>query len=329
MGQQYQDTISSFAASPQAQEPSPGAFQAGGNNTPGKSIEQAPPHDGFGTRSSMYDNGMDVSAQPAPVSMPPQPQNQPATAGVNPSWAQQGRKRGGRAKRADGGQLSQYFGSMADQPNSLMRTGDTIKAFGNVQPMVQAASAVDPSASQVAPSPSAAQAVSQTPVFQPASSQDPYEQYLNNLYAQDFNRSPDPEGLKFWEDALRSGKYTPEQVAQTFMISPEYKTRSALAEQNALMPGVFADQPGTMDPFVAGYNARMRNAQALYGGIAQQNASQNTADQGEYQKQLEAVQAANQQRLAAAQQAKADRQAREAEAARQQQLMLMMMMMKH
>lgn len=334
MGQQYQDTISSFAASPQAQEPSPGAFQAGGNNTPGKSIEQAPPHDGFGTRSSMYDNGMDVSAQPAPVSMPPQPQNQPATAGVNPSWAQQGRKRGGRAKRADGGQLSQYFGSMADQPNSLMRTGDTIKAFGNPLAAAQgAAPAVQQNIPPEMMRPTNISSVN-TDVFpfanqQTSANQDPYERYLTSLYAQDFNRSPDPEGLKFWEDALRSGKYTPEQVAQTFMISPEYKTRSALAEQNALMPGVFADQPGTMDPFVAGYNARMRNAQALYGGIAQQNASQNTADQGEYQKQLEAVQAANQQRLAAAQQAKADRQAREAEAARQQQLMLMMMMMKH
>lgn len=313
MGQQYQDTISSFAASPQAmdqQQP----MQTPGNNTPGKALEQSPAHTGFGTSSGMYDNGMDVSAQPAPVATPPQPQSQPASAGINPSWAQQGRKRGGRAKRADGGQLP---GWASGQVSPLMMTGDTLARMPQAaQPAVSA------------PVPAPVQAAPPAPASVAPASSDPYERYLNSLYMQSFDRAPDTGGLSFWKEALQSGKYTPDQVAQTFMISPEYKNRSAMAQANALMPGVIADQPGTMDPFVAGYNARMQNAQNLYGGIAQQNALQNSADQGEYQKQLEAVQAANQQRLAAAQQAKAERQAREAEAARQQQLMLALMMMR-
>jgi len=160
-------------------------------------------------------------------------------------------------------------------------------------------------------------------------SQDPYERYLNSLYYQSFNRAPDTAGLNFWKNILSSGIETPDQVAEQFLSSPEYKNRSAMAQANALMPGVIADQPGTMDPFVAMYNARMQNAQNLYGGIAQQNATQNSADMVEYQKQLEAVQAANQQRLAAAQKAKAEREEREAEAARQQQLMLALMLMRH
>lgn len=312
MGQQYQDTISSFAASPQAMDQQQ-ATQTPGNNTPGKSLEQSPPHGGFGTSSGMYDNGMDVSAQPAPVATPPQPQNQPASAGINPSWAQQSRKRGGRAKRADGGPLAAF----ANGPISpLMMTGDTLaKMPQQAAPVAQAM----PVQQQVqAPAPQRVE----TPV-----SQDPYERYLTGLYAQNFSRAPDVGGLNFWKDILSSGEATPEQVAQQFMASPEYKTRSAMAQQNALMPGIVADQPGTMDPFVAMYNARMQNAQNQYGSIAQGNYEQNTADQAEYQKQLEAVQAANQQRLAAAQQARAERQAREAEAARQQQLMLALMLM--
>lgn len=106
MGPQYQATIDSYAASPQA-------AQSSGNQTLGKSLEQSPVHDGFGTRSSMYDNGMDVSARSAPTVDPPQPQNQPATAGINPSWAQQmGRKRGGRTKRADGGYIAPGFSQL-------------------------------------------------------------------------------------------------------------------------------------------------------------------------------------------------------------------------
>lgn len=318
MGQQYQDTISSFAASPQAMEPQQ-ATQTAGNNTLGKSMEQSPMHDGFGTRSGMYDNGMDVSAQPAPAAPPPQPQNQPASAGINPSWAQQARKRGGRAKRADGGPLAAF----ASGPISpLMMTGDTLaKLPQSAIPATNVPAQVQAPASVPVPVP--------VPPQMPAipQSSDPYESYLNNLYMQDFNRAPDPGGMSYWKDILSSKKATPEQVAQQFLGSDEFRNRSAMAQDNALMPGVIADQPGTMDPFVAGYNARMANAQKLYGGIAQQNAVQNTADQVEYQKQLEAVQAANQQRLAAAQQAKAERQAREAEAARQQQLMMMLMMM--
>lgn len=205
MGPQYQATIDSYAASPQAAQPQ--QVQAPGNQTLGKAMEQSPVHDGFGTRSSMYDNGMDVSSQPSPTAVPPQPQNQPASAGINPSWAQQqGRKKGGRAKLADGGyytpglaqltvgppregsipgsdggiqQIPQseipraympgpanrpplppltppdqaaglaafnkpgpaegfaaaplsQFGSMYNQPNSMMMTGDTLARFGNM-----------------------------------------------------------------------------------------------------------------------------------------------------------------------------------------------------
>lgn len=384
MGQQYQDTISSFAASPQAmdqQQP----IQTAGNNTPGKSLEQSPMHDGFGTRSGMYDNGMDVSAQPAPVATPPQPQSQPASAGINPSWAQQGRKRGGRAKRADGGQLPGW----ASGPISpYMMTGDTLAKMPqqpqpvpqNVPPAMTSSSDAAgvytdafPTAGRQAPSyadlaglygktqlPGASlykQGLSNEDFLNQAyqqelgrapekggldywlnqlgsgmSQQDVENQILNSpeernksyvdeLYNSVFGRQPDQSGEQYWRGQLDASKMTPGQVAAGFMNSPE----AAGSVQQGILPA----QPGQVDPFVAGYNARMANAQNLYGSIAQQNYSQNTADQEAYQQQLQKVQDANQQRLAAAQQAKADRQAREAEAARQQQLMLMLMMMKH
>lgn len=315
MGPQYQATVGSFAASPQAQEPQQ-AMQTPGNQTLGKAIEQSPVHDGFGTRSGMYDNGMDVSAQPAPVATPPQPQNQPATAGVNPSWAQQGRKRGGRAKKADGGPLAAF----ANGPISpLMMTGDTLARM----PQAQAPAPVQQAPAAMANPPMLPANNPQMDTFPQMS---PEDAYLTRLYAQNFNRAPDPEGMEFWKNALTSGQQTPEQIAQMFLGSDEYKNRSRLAQENALMPGIVADQPGTMDPFVAMYNARMGNAQANIGSIAQANAAQNTADRGEYEAQLAKVQEANQARLAAAQQAKAQREAAEAAARQQQALMLALLM---
>ena len=325
MGPQYQATVGSFAASPQAQEPQQ-AMQTPGNQTLGKAMEQSPVHDGFGTRSSMYDNGMDVSAQPAPVATPPQPQNQPATAGVNPSWAQQARKRGGRAKRADGGPLDAFQGKVSP----YMMTGDTLAKMpqsqppgmqGGQMPNVQPPQGVPPEMMH----PTNISSVNSDAFPQMS----PEDRFLTGLYSQNFGRTPDAGGMAFWKNALQSGQYTPEQVAQTFMISPEYKNRSQFAQENALMPGVVADQPGTMDPYVAMYNARMANAQANIGGIAQANAAQNTADRSEYEAQLAKVQEANQARLAAAQQAKAQREAAEAAARQQQALMLALMMMKH
>lgn len=103
MGSQYQGIQDDYAASPQA-----------GNQTLGKALEQSPVHEGFGTRSSMYDNGMDVSAQPAPVAPPPQPQNQPSSAGITPSWAQQARSHGGRTARVEGGPVQPGMTSLAN-----------------------------------------------------------------------------------------------------------------------------------------------------------------------------------------------------------------------
>ena len=377
MGPQYQATVGSFAASPQAQEPQQ-AMQSPGNQTLGKAMEQSPVHDGFGTRSSMYDNGMDVSAQPAPVATPPQPQNQPATAGVNPSWAQQARKRGGRAKRADGGPLAAFKGGVSP----LMMTGDTIAAIGQQpqasgaapmaqpyqQPMAQRP-AFDPTymdafppvdySSPAAPAPNVynqklsnedfLNAVYQQDLGRAAEqggrdywlgrlgsglSQEDAEKmilgapeagnraFVNQAYQSAFGRAPDQAGADFWVNQLMQGKYTRPDVEKLFMSSPE-----AMAN---LAQGIAPDRYGQVDPFVAGYNARMANAQQLYGGIAQANAVQNTADRGEYEAQLAKVQEANNARLAEAQQARAARQYREAEAARQQALAVALMFaMKH
>ena len=361
MGPQYQATVDSYAASPQA-------TQSAGNQTLGKSMEQSPVHDGFGTRSSMYDNGMDVSAQPAPVSMPPQPQNQPSSAGNDPSWAQNqtqrkdisvggvnpawneqpqnqkspqvtaatgqteqadpyAYKRGGRAKRADGGPLAAF----ANGPISpLMMTGDTLARMPQAQapaPAMQAGQMPNVQPPQNI-QPEMMRPTNISSVNSDAFPQmSPEDAYLTRLYAQDFNRAPDPEGMAFWKKALTSGQQTPDQIAQMFLGSDEYKNRSRLAQENALMPGIVADQPGTMDPYVAMYNARMQNAQDLYGGIAQQNYAQNTADQGAYEQELAKVQAANQARMAEAQKAKSDREAAEANARQQQALMVALMMM--
>ena len=155
-----------------------------------------------------------------------------------------------------------------------------------------------------------------------ASQEEKNKLFVDQLYQSDFGRAPDAGGEQYWMSQLNSGGMTPEQIQAKFLNSPEMQGYTA--------QGITPDPVGQVDPFVAGYNARMANAQRLYGGIAQGNAIQNTADQQAYQQQLEKVQAANQERLAAAQQAKADRQAREAEAARQQALAVaMMMMMRH
>lgn len=311
MGPQYQATIDSYAASPQA-------AQSAGNQTLGKAMEQSPVHNGFGTGSSMYDNDMDKGYQPAPVAMPPQPKNQPSSAGVTPSWAQQPRKRGGRAKRADGGSLAALFGSMANQPQSLMRTGDTVREFGQAQPIMAPTS--QPPAPMPMPAPNQAQPM-------PATS-DPYDLYLNQLYSQSFNRAPDEGGLNYWKDILKAGKNTPEEVKQAFLGSPEYKNRSALAQQNALMPGVYADQPGMMDPFVAGYLSRIGAAQNIYGNIAKQNYAASQEQQKQYQEALDALTKSGEQKMSEAEILKKqqDEAAAAAEAERQRQLLLFILM---
>jgi hypothetical protein len=326
MGPQYQATVDSYAASPQA-------AQSAGNQTLGKAMEQSPVHNGFGTGSSMYDNDMDKGYQPAPVAMPPQPKNQPSSAGVTPSWAQQPRKRGGRAKRADGGSLAALFGSMANQPQSLMRTGDTVREFGQAQPMMA------PAPQQPAPMPMPAPNQGQPlmPPTQPIRADDPqadtfpidpYDVYLNQLYSQSFNRAPDEGGLNYWKDILKAGKNTPEEVKQSFLGSPEYKTRSALAQQNALMPGVYADQPGMMDPFVAGYLSRIGAAQNIYGNIAKQNYAASQEQQKQYQEALDALTKSGEQKLSEAEILKKqqDEAAAAAEAERQRQLLLFFLM---
>jgi hypothetical protein len=368
MGPQYQATIDSYAASPQA-------AQSAGNQTLGKAMEQSPVHNGFGTGSSMYDNDMDKGYQPAPVAMPPQPKNQPSSAGVTPSWAQQPRKRGGRAKRADGGSLAALFGSMANQPQSLMRTGDTVREFGQAQPIMAPTS--QPPAPMPMPAPNQAQPM-------PATS-DPYDLYLNQLYSQSFNRAPDegglnywkdvlksgtktqsqiekdflasqeyqdmpysefvknlymqnlnraadPGGLSYWQDILKSGKETPEQVRQNFLNSQEFKNRQttgSLAEQNALAPGVIADKSGTMDPFVAQYNARLNAAQNIYGNIAKQNYAAAQEQQKQYEKALEVLTKSNEQKMSEAEILKKQQDeaaaAAAAEAERQRLLLFILM----
>jgi hypothetical protein len=331
----------------------------------------------------MYDNDMDKGYQPAPVAMPPQPQNQPSTAGVTPSWAQQPRKRGGRAKRADGGSLAALFGSMANQPQSLMRTGDTVREFGQAQPMMPSQVFSPAPQQQMAP-PAPAQVAQQPPSPLTAPSADPYDAFLNQLYKQEFNRAPDTEGLNFWrdvlksgsktqsqvakdflasqeyqdkpyneflnnlymqnfnrtadpgglsywQDILKSGKETPEQVRQNFLNSQEFKNRQTtgrLAEQNALAPGVIADKSGTMDPFVAQYNARVGAAQNIYGNIAKQNYAASQEQQKQYQEALDALTKSGEQKMSEAEILKKqqDEAAAAAEAERQRQLLLFILM---
>ena len=385
MGPQYQATIDSYAASPQT-------TQASGNQTLGKSMEQSPLHNGLGTGSSMYDNDMDRSYQPAPVAQPPQPPNQPSTAGVTPSWAQEQKplKKGGRAKRANGGSLAEIFGSMANQPQSLMRTGDTVRDFGQAQSMMGAA----PQQPVPMPAPAPNQGQPLMPPTQPAPSggpnvdafpidpydvylnklymqnlnrapdqeglnfwkgvlksgaktqdqiaQDflasqeykdrPYSDFINSLYMQNFNRAPDPSGLSYWQDVLKSGKKTPDQIKQDFLNSQEFKNRQttgSLAEQNALAPGVIADKPGTMDPFVAQYNARVGAAQNIYGNIAKQNYAAAQEQQKQYQAALDALTKTNEQKMSEAEVLKKQQDeaaaAAAAEAERQRLLLFFLM----
>jgi hypothetical protein len=385
MGPQYQATVDSYAASPQA-------GKSAGNQTLGKAMEQSPVHNGFGTGSSMYDNDMAKGYQPAPVAMPPQPQNQPSTAGITPSWAQEQKplKKGGRAKRADGGSLAALFGSMGSQPQSLMRTGDTVKDFGQAQPMMPPASqqpaAMPTSAPMPMPAPNQGASSPASLTSGAASSADPYDVYLNQLYSKNLNRQPDLEGLNFWKDVLKSGtktqsqiekdflgsqeyhdmpysefvknlymqnlnraadpsglsywqnilksgKETPEQIKQGFLNSEEFKNRQttgALAEQNALSPGIIADKSGTMDPFVAQYNARLNAAQNIYGNIAKQNYAAAQEQQKQYEKALEVLTKSNEQKLSEAEVLKQQQDAAaaaKAEQDRQNQLLFLILSM--
>lgn len=332
MGPQYQAAVDSYAASPQA-------TQAAGNQTLGKAMEQSPIHDGFGTRSSSYDNGMDVSAQPAPVATPPQPINQPASAGINPSWAQQkGRKRGGRAKRANGGPLGLFSG----QVSPLMMTGDTIAALGN------APSAVAPQSPTVQTSAPPQGAIPDTYSGQYiASTPGSARQGMSNAdflaaeYQNILGRAPDAGGYKYWSDILSGGQANQSQIEDAFLRSPEAAkvlpgimaernkaANTPQARQAMLAQGILPDQAGSVDPFVAMYNARVNAAQDLYGGIAQRNFQSNQGAQQEYQAKLAELQKANEARLEQARIAKAqreDRQRQEAENARNLAMMMMFM----
>jgi hypothetical protein len=379
MGPQYQATIDSYAASPQA-------AQSAGNQTLGKSLEQSPVHDGFGTRSSMYDNGMDVSSRPAPTVDPPQPQNQPSSAGIHPSWAQQlGRKKGGRAKRMDGGNLSSLpgyvspamarltvgpprvgpipgseggfqqipqsptptaytpgpannpplppltppdraaglaafnkpgpaegfaavplsqFGSMYNQPNSMMMTGDTLARFGNMP------SNLLPMPVQIA---------------------------RRNMEQQAAAEEAAIKQQEAWR-ASQAKSTLPAEVLQSLPrgqepFAPRYRsTATNLPEHypdyNALMPGVYADQPGMMDPFVAGYLSRIGAAQNIYGNIAKQNYAASQEQQKQYQEALDALTKSGEQKMSEAEILKKqqDEAAAAAEAERQRQLLLFILM---
>ena len=256
MGPQYQATIDSYAAFPQA-------TQSNGNQTLGKAIEQSPVHSGFGTGSSMYDNDMDKSYQPAPVAIPPQPQNQPASAGINPSWAQQPRKRGGRTKRADGGMLTTAaptqgampappaprtfgqqaaglaafnlpsqaqgfsqaplsdFGSMYNQPSSMMMTGDTASRF-NFMPSSINALRDARNLPQNLLNQSAQAAGIDTSA---AADQSRAGSYIDQIYRDYLGRDPDAGGRQYYMNQLQSGKMTPDQIQGDFLGSPEYQSQ--------------------------------------------------------------------------------------------------------
>lgn len=386
MGPQYQATVDSYAASPQA-------TQSSGNQTLGKAMEQSPVHDGFGTRSSMYDNGMDVSPQPAPTTTPPQPQNRPAMAGsspswapqtlsapdqvgVNPSWAQQPqnqlsndnlttstdqqqqRKRGGRAKRADGGMLG------AALPSPMMMTGDTLARLA--QQNAGQANAAPPAVPPSFPTYDYAQTmIPQATLYNRGLSN---QDLVNQVFQQALGRAPLEAGRQFWTNELANRGRTQQQVEQDILNSPEMRNRSFInqAYQSALgrapaqtdlsnymtglkagtinpqqiqqqimnspevqanlARGITPDQFNQVDPFVAGYNARVQNAQDQIGNIVRQNFATQTSDKQAYQTKLAEVQKANEARLAAARQAKAKRE--EQEAAQAQALAMMMMMMR-
>jgi hypothetical protein len=161
----------------------------------------------------------------------------------------------------------------------------------------------------------------------------PYSEFVKNLYMQNLNRAADPSGLSHWQDILKSGKETPEQVKQGFLNSEEFKNRQttgSLAEQNALAPGVIADKSGTMDPFVAQYNARLNAAQNIYGNIAKQNYAAAQEQQKQYEKALEVLTKSNEQKMSEAevlkQQQDAEAAAR-AEQDRQNQLLFLILSM--
>ena len=101
-----------------------------------------------------------------------------------------------------------------------------------------------------------------------------------------------------------------------------------MAQQNALMPGVYADQPGMMDPFVAQYNARVGAAQNIYGNIAKQNYMAAQQQQKDYQTALDALTKTNEQKMTEAEALKKqqDEAAAAAAAAEQQRLLLFLLM---
>lgn len=47
-------------------------------------------------------------------------------------------------------------------------------------------------------------------------------QFVSNLYQQDFGRPADQNGQQYWEGQLQAGTMSPDQVAQAFQASPEY-----------------------------------------------------------------------------------------------------------
>lgn len=445
MGPQYQATIDSYAASPQA-------TQSAGNQTLGKAMEQSPVHDGFGTGSSMYDNDMGKGYQPAPVAQPPQPQNQPSTAGVTPSWAQEQKplKKGGRAKRADGGGFYATQNAPSDlsmlfnQAPSSMMTGDTLAKMaasgttpvpGTPAPTNVGGGAkmslpsYEPDYSRVsipAPSPNiyskyrdpnagavlynqglsnedflnqASQAAWGGPLdeagknfwldalnkgysqkdaentFYGTKEAKQYEQsklndFLDNLYQQEFARSADPGGKQYWAERINKG--TPlQEVEKAFIGSPEYQNRAFLDQayqsalgrnanqaelqnwmgklasgeanrkqidqalnaseevQKNLARGITPDIYGEVDPFVAGYNARVGTAQNIYGTIAKQNYEAAQEQKKQYQAALDALTKTNAQKMTEAEVLKKQQDeaaaAAAAEADRQRLLLFLLM----
>jgi len=318
MGPEYQATQDAYAASPQA-------TSVAGNQTLGKAMEQSPVHNGFGTSSGMYDNGMDVSAQPAPVAMPPQPQNQPASAGINPSWAQQqGRNRGGRAKRVDGGPLAAFGGSGPVSP--FMMTSDTLSGLGRA-PQTQIAQSVPMSAPAQAAAPAPDNYAGQY-VYDPGNIYErnlPNADFVKQAYLEGLAREPETYGYQGWLNDLMTGRLSQREVENRIRYSQEAgmnedainKARSALiqskspqmntpeARQAMLAQGIIPDAPGSVDPFVSGYNARARAARSMFGDITRQNYGLSSGQRQEYERKLADVQRVNAERLAQAQALKA------------------------
>jgi hypothetical protein len=205
-----------------------------------------------------------------------------------------------------------------------------------------------------APSPGFSGSVSSGSGYKPIS--DKIGSYVDQIFNQYLGRAPDEGGRKYYADQLLTGAMTPEQVQRDVLGSREFKTNLGanipgprimrgqnipgnMEENDISLPyfpdnsstGITPDRPGTVDPFVAQYNARMNAAQNIYGGVAQQNYTAGQEQQKQYEADLASLQQNAQDKLAQAeitkkqQDEEAARRAAE-EAAYQQQLLLLMLM---